>query len=518
MPRTRSRWDTEQVSTDPSAASDDAAPRASRRGLTVRTWILAAVFGLSALALLTAGVTAARLQELRVETRIDDDLRSSAEEFRLLSSEGVDPETGEAFTSPADLVRTAMARIIPGRNEGVVGVVGGEIAYTARGADVALEDDPALVAALGPLVTGDATSFTTVETPVTTYRVAAIPVRTAADGSLAEGPDDSSPPADSVAALVFAYDLTAERADFGEVFRSYALVAAASLVVVTVVGWLVAGQLLRPIRVLAASARRIGREDLSERIPVRGNDDLADMTRSVNEMLERLDDAFDAQRQLIDDVNHELRTPLTVVRGHLELMDAEDPDDAREVRALALDEVARMNRVIDDLTTLATAERPDFVRAEPVELGALTDEIFDKAVALGERQWRLEQRAEGVVEADRQRLTQALLQLAANAVKFSPTGSRISLGSRIEGSRAVLWVADEGPGVAPEDRERVFERFARVGDRSAPGSGLGLAIVAAIAHAHEGLARCGEAPGGGALFTIEIPRARAHTDTPEEAP
>ncbi|MFP5359424.1 MAG: hypothetical protein ACLGHM_02850 [Actinomycetes bacterium] len=94
------------MSTDPSPASDDAAarpmhdtaPRTSRRGLTVRTWILAAVFGLSALALLTAGVTAARLQELHVEARIDDDLRSSAEEFRLLSSEGVDPETGEAFT------------------------------------------------------------------------------------------------------------------------------------------------------------------------------------------------------------------------------------------------------------------------------------------------------------------------------------------------------------------------------------------------------------------------------------
>ncbi|WP_156165082.1 sensor histidine kinase [Demequina silvatica] len=506
------------MTSDPGPASDDAV--AARRGLSVRTWILAAVVGLSALALGSAGLTAMRLQEAGVEIRIDEDLRASAEEFRVLASVGVDPETGEPFTSPQDLVRTAMERIIPARNEGVLGVVGSEVSYTSRGAPVALEEDQDLVDALAPLVTDSRATFTTLSTPATTYRVAVVPVRTATDGSLTEEPDDAFPPGDDVAALVLAYDLEAERAAFREVFRTYALVAIASLAVVAVVGWIVAGRLLRPVRVLAASARRIGREDLSERIPVVGNDDLADMTRSVNEMLERLDESFAAQRRLIDDVSHELRTPLTVVRGHLELMDPDDGEEAREVRALALDEVDRMNRVIDDLTTLATADRPDFVRLEPLDLGTLTDEVFDKAVALGDRRWRIDARAEATVDADRHRMTQAWLQLAANAVKYSAPGSAIAIGSRVAHGAAAVWVEDEGIGVPPEDRERIFERFVRAGDRSAPGSGLGLAIVSAIARAHGGEARCDAPHATGSRFTIELPaghHAPAPTDAPEEA-
>ena len=456
-------------------------------------------------ALILAGLVASSLQDLRLEARIDADLDASAQEFRVLAEVGVDPETGEPFSSPADLVRTAMERIIPARHEGVLGFVGGDMAYTSRGADLSLEDDEGLLAQLEPLVTGERAVVETIETPTTTYRVAVVPVRTAADGTLAEEADDASPAFDSVASLVLAYDLTAETRTFREVFLIYAAVALVALALVGVVGWVVAGRLLRPVRVLAAGARRIGREDLSERVPVEGSDDMADMTQSVNEMLARLEASFASQEALIGDVSHELRTPLTVIRGHLELMDASDPADAAEVRALVLDEVARMNRVVGDLSLLASVDRPDFVSRGPVDVGLLTDAVLERASTLGDRRWHVEERASDTIEADRERLTQAWLQLLANAVKFSEDGSTIALGSAVDADQARLWVTDHGVGIDPADQDRIFERFERAAGTPAPGSGLGLPIVRAIARAHGGDATVASRPGSGATFTIAIP-------------
>lgn len=512
---------------DQESAEPQEPPR-RRWGPTVRSTILVAVLALSALALATSGYTAMVLQDLRVQTRIDNDLQASAEEFRLLAAEGVDPETGERFSSPAILVRTAMARTIPARNEGVVGIVDGRIQYTSSGAPVALEEDPQLVEALGPLLLGERGAFATITTQTTTYRVAAVPVfgsvgttemsTTTPTPVPTLTPDDNptqagiTPDLSNTAGVVYGYDLGAELSEFRQVFVIYTAVAAASVAVVGVVGWLVAGRLLRPVRVLASTARRVGREDLSERIPVTGNDDLADMTRATNEMLERLDEAFATQRNLVGDVSHELRTPLTVVRGHLELMDPDDGVDAREVRDLVLDEVSRMNRVVDDLTTLASVEQPDFLHREDMEIGALTDEVFDKAVALGDREWAMGTRAEATSFGDRQRLTQAWLQLVSNAVKFSAQGSRMELGSAVHDGIASLWVKDQGVGIAPEDQDRIFERFQRAGDRSKQGSGLGLAIVSAIADAHDGEVACESELGVGSIFTIMVPGVRAHEE------
>ena len=492
---------------------------------TVRTWILATVLSLTALALVTAGFTASRLQELRVDARIDNDLLAEAEEFRLLADVGVDPDTGQEFDSPDDLVRTAMERVIPARHEGVLGFVDGQLEYTTRDPSLPLEEDPEFIAAVSGAVVDDRVTLSTVETSVTTYRVIAVPVTTAAapateSPSPAAEDNDSGVltggPEESVAAMVLAYDRTAEQAEFGGIFVTYAGVAIGSFGVVGLVGWLVSGRLLGPVRVLAASARRIGREGLSERIPVRGNDDLSDMTRAVNEMLGRLDAAFASQRQLLDDVGHELRTPLTVIRGHLELMDAADPAEAAQVRSLVLNELDRMNRFVDDLMTLATADSPTFLKPTRVSLGELTDDVFDKVLALGGRQWRMTERAEAHAWADDQRLTQAWLQLAANAVKFSVDGSTIHVGSRVVGHEARLWVSDEGRGISAEDLERIFDRFGQVSPGDLPGAGLGLAIVSAIAHAHGGTVRCDSTVGEGSTFTMTIPLESSADPIPAE--
>ena len=169
-----------------------------------------------------------------------------------------------------------------------------------------------------------------------------------------------------------------------------------------------------------------------------------------------------------------------------------------------------MHRLVDDLVTLAKAERPDFVRTTPVDVGRLTDDVLDKARTLGPRRWTVDARAEAWVQLDPQRITQALLQLAANAVKFSAEGTTIAFGSSVANGRVRLWVRDEGHGVSPKDAKRIFERFARgTAERGVEGSGLGLPIVAAIAEAHSGTVVLDSRPGRGATFTLDLPERAA---------
>ncbi|MFD6178346.1 MULTISPECIES: sensor histidine kinase [unclassified Isoptericola] len=473
-----------------------------RRGVTVRTRLLAAMLALTALALGFAGATAFLLTHRQVDERIDADLVESADELRTLAASGVDPVTGLPFSSPEEVVVAAIRLEVPARNEGVLGLrTGKRPLVTQQEVEVRLQDDPELVAAVTPLVDGDRVALRTVTTSTADYRALVAPVQ-ALPGAAGASP---APPA----ALVLAYDRGAEHAETQAVFRGYALVALVALVAAGVVGWLLAGRLLRPIRTLAHTAQQIGESDLSARIPETGNDDLTQLTRAVNAMLDRLEGSFESQRLLLDDVGHELRTPLTIVRGHLELMDPADPADSAETRDLTLDELDRMHRLVDDLVTLATVGQPDFVRPSPVELGRLTDDVLDKARTLGERTWLVDSRTDARTLADAQRLTQAWLQLAANAVKFSAPGSVVAIGSRTtpDGARVRLWVRDEGVGIAPDDLGRVFERFARGehdGERR-DGSGLGLAIVAAIAHGHGGDVSVESAVGRGSVFTVEIP-------------
>ena len=473
--------------------------RARGAGLTVRTRMLAAFLGLSALALLLAGGAAWFLQRGQLDARIDESLTRSANELRRIAGSGVNPVTGEPFRSADDVVVASIQLTVPAHNEGVLGLREGRAPLVSQqDVRLRLEEDAELVAALSPLVTGDHVVLRSVRTATADYRALVAPVR--ATGA------DAGPPA----ALVLAYDRSAEHAEFAQVFRTYAVVALGALVLIGVVGWVVAGRLLLPIRTLSRTAQRIGETDLSARIPVTGNDDLSDLSRTVNGMLDRLEGAFDSQRRLIDDVGHELRTPLTVVRGHLELMDPHDPTDTTETRDLALDELDRMNRLVDDLVTLATAGRPDFVRPLDTDLGRLLDDVHDKVRTLGDRRWLVDARADIVVRADAQRLTQALLQLAANAVKFSAPGSAVALGSAVsdDGARVRVWVRDEGVGIAPEQQDRIFERFAQAttpGAAHPEGAGLGLAIVAAIADGHGGRVHVDSTPGVGSTFTLDLP-------------
>jgi signal transduction histidine kinase len=187
-------------------------------------------------------------------------------------------------------------------------------------------------------------------------------------------------------------------------------------------------------------------------------------------------------------------------------MDATDSADVEETRALALDELGRMQRLVDDLVVLAKARRPDFVRLEPVEVDRLIDDVMDKARPLADRDWRVDARAEATLELDGQRITQALLQLISNAIRFTAPEQTIAIGSRITDGVLQLWVRDTGPGVPPGEAGKIFERFGRAATgRGGEGSGLGLSIVRAIAEAHSGRVVLHNTPGHGATFVIEIP-------------
>lgn len=194
-------------------------------------------------------------------------------------------------------------------------------------------------------------------------------------------------------------------------------------------------------------------------------------------------------------------------------MNVRDPDDVAATRRRVISEVDRMARLVEDLITLAKSERPDFVRLQPVDIGALTDEVLAKATSLGPRRWTLEDLADVRVLADPQRLSQALLELARNAVKFSEPGSRIAFGSAADEKLVWLWVRDEGTGIEPAEQMQVRERFTRAGDRTIEGSGLGLAIVSSIAEAHGGKLRIESTPGVGSTITLEMPR-----NTPPDEP
>ncbi len=463
---------------------------------SVRARVLGAVLALTALGILVAGGSAHLANRERADRGVEEVLSRSVEEFRRLAGEGEDPETGEPFASASRLIYIALQRMVPAADEGMLGYVDGKRRWDAPvTVAVRLEEDPELIARLDawePDGTGR-NRTERITTATTTWAFAVVPV----SGAELDTQDSGM--------FVVAVDVDAVFTPVLETFRTFVLFALAVLVLVGLVGWLVAGRLLAPLTSLRRTAQRISDSDLSGRIEANGNDDVSELAHTVNAMLDRLESAFSSQRELLDDVSHELRTPLTVLRGHLELMDSDDADDVTATRALALDEIDRMGRLVDDLTTLAGAQRPDFVVPAPEDLGLLTDDVFDKARSLGPRAWSLVARADAEGSLDRQRITQAWLQLAANAVKFSEPGSAVRLGSRVADGVFTVWVTDTGRGISDEDARRIFERFERASSGHVEGSGLGLAIVSAIATAHGGRVGVSSELGVGSTFSIEVP-------------
>lgn len=452
------------------------------------------------LALATVGSVVLVRQVLvqRLDARIEAELVQEVDEVRRLA-EGNDPETGQPFGQRVDRIfEVFIERNIPPRHEALLTFVDGRLhlfgprdepePLAEVNVTYPLHEDAALVrlwAEVEEPLRGRAA------TPAGTVEYLAVPFL-----------EDGQP----VGVFVVASFRDLQQADTDAASVAAAIVGLVMLVIGSILAIRLAERILTPVRLVTRTARSISEADLSERIPVHGYDEIAELSGTFNEMLERLEAAFATQRRFVDDAGHELRTPITVIRGHLELM-GDDPDDRRRTMELVSDELERMTRMVDDLLTLARTDQPDFLRLRVVDLDELTIRMLDNARGLAPRDWRLDGTAEGRATIDEQRLMQAVLQLAANAVRHTAEGDLVALGSAIRDGRVRFWVRDSGPGVHVEDRDRIFERFyrGRSGHRRSDGAGLGLSIVQAIAEAHGGRVELDSVPGHGATFTVIVP-------------
>jgi signal transduction histidine kinase len=241
------------------------------------------------------------------------------------------------------------------------------------------------------------------------------------------------------------------------------------------------------------------------------------MAETFNQMLDRLDAASVNQRDLVRAAGHELRAPLTVATGHLELL-ADGTVDEQTALPLVIDELTRMGKIIDDLQSLTGADAPGYLVPEPIDAELLATELLAKAMAIAPRTWLVDEATPGTFVADRFRLTEAMLNLADNAVKHTSDNDTIAFGLRIAAGEVRLWVRDTGVGVAPTDIDRVFHRVTRGHEahRRYRGAGLGLSIVRSIAVAHGGRVELDSRPGSGATFTMVMPLTTPQP-TPEDS-
>ncbi|MEB3359719.1 MAG: HAMP domain-containing sensor histidine kinase [Synechococcales bacterium] len=313
--------------------------------------------------------------------------------------------------------------------------------------------------------------------------------------------------------FVVAHTTRGEQTEILEALSVLMQVALVLFLISLVLAWFAAGRVLAPLRTIMATAHTISETDLSRRLPVQGRGELAELAATFNNMMDRLQSAFDTQREFVNDAGHELRTPITIIQGNLELM-GDDPEEQRETLALVMGELNRMGRLVKDMILLAKAERSDFLHLDMVDAAALTEELFAKAQPLAERDWQLDEVAQGQIVADRERITEAVMNLVQNGTQHTQREDTIAIGSTIAKGKIRFWVRDTGEGIPLADQKRIFERFARAANsrHRLEGSGLGLSIVKAIAEAHGGQVLLRSRLGYGSMFTIVLP-----LDPPQES-
>jgi signal transduction histidine kinase len=461
--------------------------RARRWRSGIRVRILAGFVAVLAVATVASVLIVRQVLLIQLDNRLDGELvQESRELFRLAG--GVDPETGEPFGTDVERIFDVfLERNVPARNEVFLTFVGGQLYDRSRTVlPYRLDADPELTSRWAG--TTDSESGV-VDTPGGSVRYLAVPI--VSGGRL-------------LGVFVAATFRDREAAEAQPAILGAALVGLAALVMGSVLAARMADRILRSVDRVRGAATSIPESDLTRRIDVQGDDEVARLAEAFNELLERLEATFRAQRAFVDDAGHELRTPITIIRGQLELL-SDDPEERQRALELVTQELDRMARMVDDLLLLAKAEQPSPLELDLVEVPELVEEVGEKVRALADRAWSLEPGEPGTVVADRDQLTQALVQLVQNAIDHTEHGDPIAIGASVDGDRARLWVRDSGPGITPEERDGIFERFHRAGPRRSDGAGLGLAIVRAIAEAHGGTVTVDSEPGRGATFTIEIP-------------
>jgi len=326
--------------------------------------------------------------------------------------------------------------------------------------------------------------------------------------------------------IVTAQSLEPVDRSVGRVVRLLLLAGPVALLAVALGGSWLAGRSLRPIEEITSTAEAIGVDRLEARVLVaRSNDEVAHLGRTLNTMLDRIQHGVEEQRRLVADTSHELRTPLATMRSELDVSLRTDDlsPAASEILLSTREEVDRMSRTVDDLLTLAAIDDGVLgLRLEDTDLGELAEAVAGALEAVGRRRdVTIEHDGPPVtVRADPVRLGHAVRNVVENAIEFTAPGGTVRITTSFVGTTGRLVVEDEGPGVPPALRERVFDRFFRVDpsrSRATGGSGLGLAITRAIVEAHRGQVYAAGRKRGSA-FVVELPAALGASESAPAPP
>jgi heavy metal sensor kinase len=301
----------------------------------------------------------------------------------------------------------------------------------------------------------------------------------------------------------------------GKLFSS--LIFASPLVLLLAVGsgWFLAKYFVQPVQEMTRLADDITEHNLSQRLPERRvNDEITQLARTLNAMIERLERSFKQIRQFTGDASHELRTPLAILMGELEvaLHSEKTPDEYQEIISSALEEVSRLSQVVKNLLELSRADSGQVpLDVKVLDLSALLEDIIEDAMILGEeKNIRVESSVERsvVILGDKVRLHQAFLNVIDNAIKYTPRGGMVTVAVRKIEDAALVSVTDTGMGIPESEQELIFDRFFRV-DKSRSGEigghGLGLSIVKWVVEAHRGKIKVTSQIGKGSIFFIWLP-------------
>jgi two-component system OmpR family sensor kinase len=477
-----------------------------RARLPIRVKLATVSAALTFVILLLFALVVGAFTEQKLKASFDDDLRATAadlqERIRVRSGQDGEPR----LAVPSDIVRAAAAG---GSVIHVMDRNGRVIAATERRAE------------LGPPVEGlrDVSGYRSVSRPLFATTLGR-------SGSLEALPP---PVAGPVAFVQYAKPKGSLDATLDRVRLFLALGVLGGTGLAFLAGFLVARRAMRPIAGLTRVAREVARtRDPAVTLPKpEAGDEVTDLANTLEDMLRELgaarsetEAALARQREFVADASHELRTPLTSILANLELLEAELRGEQEEIASSALRSSRRMRRLVADLLLLARADAGRRAPRRPVDLATLAYEAAAEAAPLGSPdQISVDAPERVIIEGAPDDLHRLGLNLIENALIHTPAGTPVTVAAHKEGDAAVLEVADRGPGVPADMRERVFERFSHAdGDAGRAGSGLGLAIVRAVAEGHGGSVELADAPGGGALFRVRLPSSEAEPAIPRPLP